>query len=205
MHGIQVAILTLIDHYGYGGLLVVMALGNIGAPIGSEVVLPAAGALVASGHLSNIWLTILFAVIGEVVGGTVGYIIGRFGGRPLVERFGKYVRFHHSQLDRVDAFFDRFGTFAIFICRFVPVVRGIVSIPAGIARMPLVPFYFWYALGSAFFCGALIFAGNALGAHAHVVTGLLHSGTRFIIICAVILIVAFLLVRWIRARTANAT
>ncbi len=205
MHSIQVAIFSLIDHYGYGGLVIVMALGNIGAPIGSEVVLPTAGALVASGHLSNVWLTIVFAVVGEVLGGSVGYAIGRFGGRPLVERFGQYVRFHHSQLDRVDAFFDRFGAFAIFICRFIPVIRGIVSIPAGIARMHLVPFYVWYALGSLAFCGALIFAGDALGEHTQAITALLHSGTRFIIICVAILVVAFLLVRWIRSRTANAT
>ncbi len=205
MHSIQVAVLGLIHHYGYGGLLVVMALGNIGAPIGSEVVLPTAGALVASKDLSNIWLTILFAVAGEVLGGSIGYAIGRFGGRTLVERFGKYVRFHHSQLDIVDAFFDRFGTFAIFICRFIPVIRGIVSIPAGIARMHLVPFYFWYTLGSLAFCGALIFAGDALGEHTQAITALLHSGTRFIIICVAILVVAFLLVRWIRSRTANAT
>jgi len=171
---LQALIVSLVDHYGYGGLLIGMALGNVGAPIGSEIVLPIAGALTATGHLPALWLTIVVAVIGELVGATAGYAVGRFGGRALIDRYGKYVHLSHDNLDRVHAFFERYGNFAIFICRFVPVIRGIVSIPAGIAEMNLSHFYLWYALGSLVFCGALILLGNTLGEHLDSVLPMVH-------------------------------
>ena len=174
MDHLQALIVSLVDHYGYGGLLIGMALGNVGAPIGSEIVLPIAGALTATGHLPALWLTIVVAVIGELVGATAGYAVGRFGGRALIDRYGKYVHLSHDNLDRVHAFFERYGNFAIFICRFVPVIRGIVSIPAGIAEMNLSHFYLWYALGSLVFCGALILLGNTLGEHLDSVLPMVH-------------------------------
>lgn len=166
MHALSTFFLNLVDHAGYAGLFVAMTLANIGAPVGSELVLPAAGALAATGHLSNVWLAIAIAVAAELVGQSIGYAIGRFGGRPFIDRYGKYVHFHHAEMEKVHAFFERYGKFAIFICRFIPVIRGIVGIPAGIAEMPLGAFYFWTFLGSLVFCGGLVLAGHALGAHA---------------------------------------
>lgn len=165
MHAFTTFVLNLIDHVGYVGLFIAMVLGNIGAPVGSEVLLPAAGALVATGHLSNLWITIAVAVGAELVGQSIGYAIGFYGGRPFVERYGKYVRFHQTEMARVEHFFARWGSFAIFICRFTPVIRGFVGVPAGIAEMPLQKFYLWTFLGSLGFCGGLILLGNALGNH----------------------------------------
>jgi membrane protein DedA with SNARE-associated domain len=189
VHAITAFFLNLIDHAGYAGLFVVMTLANIGAPVGSEVVLPAAGALVATGHLSNLWLAIAVSIAAELFGQTIGYAVGRFGGRPFLDRYGKYVRFHHREMERVEIFFRRYGKFSIFICRFIPVIRGIVGIPAGIAEMPLGAFYFFTFLGSAIFCGGLILAGHALGTHAHEVI----DGVRkyaLLILAAVIVAVA---------------
>ena len=200
MEHLQNIVLALIDHYGYGGLFVAMTLGNIGAPIGSEVVLPAAGALVATGHLSNVWAAIAVAVLGELTGGSIGYAIGRFGGRPFVEKFGKYVRFHHEQLDRVHGFFERWGTGAIFICRFVPVIRGIVAIPAGIAEMNLAAFYMWTFLGSLVFCGGLILLGNALGTHVDAILPILHRYSRLALLIGVGAIAIAAVVAVARAR-----
>jgi membrane protein DedA with SNARE-associated domain len=166
VHALSTFFLNLVDHAGYAGLFVAMTLANIGAPVGSEIVLPAAGALAATGHLSSVWLAIVTAVAAELVGQSIGYAVGRFGGRPFIDRYGKYVHFHHAEMEKVERFFARYGKFAIFICRFVPVIRGIVGIPAGIAEMPLGPFYFWTFLGSLLFCGGLVLAGSALGAHA---------------------------------------
>lgn len=163
MHAFTAYSLHLIDHFGYLGLFVAMVLVNIGVPIGSELILPAAGALAATGHLSNVWLVIGIAVCGELAGQSIEYAVGRYGGRPFVDRFGKYVRFHHAELERVDRFFVRWGSFAIFICRLVPVVRGVVGIPAGIAEMPLVPFYLWTAGGSLVFCAFFILLGDRGG------------------------------------------
>jgi membrane protein DedA with SNARE-associated domain len=202
VHGFTDMVLRLIDHVGYAGLFVAMALGNIGAPVGSEVILPAAGALVATGHLKNLWVTIAIAVVAELVGQSAAYAIGRFGGRPLVARYGHYVRFHEAELARVDAFFARFGSFAIFICRFIPVIRGVVGIPAGIARMALGPFYLWTLLGSALFCGGLILIGNALGAHVDALTPVFHKYGLAAAALAILAIVVFLILQKRGAPTA---
>ncbi|HET9096961.1 MAG TPA: DedA family protein [Candidatus Baltobacteraceae bacterium] len=200
MHHFTVFFLNLLHHAGYGGLFVVMTLANIGAPIGSEVVLPAAGAMVAKGLLSSIWLAIAVAVLAELAGQSIGYAIGRFGGRPFVDRYGKYVRFHHAELERVEKFFARYGKFAIFICRFIPVIRGIVGIPAGIAEMPLGAFYFWTFCGSLIFCGGLILTGNALGTHSHEVIAAVQKYALLIIALAVVAVVIFLFVQSRRGR-----
>lgn len=195
MHGFTQFFLNLVHHAGYGGLFAAMALANIGAPVGSEVVLPAAGLAAQQGALSSVWIAIAVAVAAELFGQSIAYAIGRFGGRPFVDRYGKYVRFHHTELERVDAFFNRYGKFAIFICRFIPVVRGIVGIPAGIAQMALPAFYFWTFCGSLIFCGGLILAGNALGNHAHEVIGAMQKYALLIIVLAIVAAVAFVFVQ----------
>jgi membrane protein DedA with SNARE-associated domain len=200
---LQQAIVALIDHYGYLGLFVGLAFGNIGLPVGTELLLPLAGALTATGHLSNLWLTILVALVGELAGGSVGYAIGRFGGVPLIERYGKYVHFTHARLMQVHAFFDRWGTFAIFVCRFLPVLRGIVAIPAGIAEMNLALFYLWTFLGSLIFCTFLILLGGALGAHIDTVLPLLRRGGYIVLGVAVLAVVATIFVMRKRASAAS--
>lgn len=200
-HFQQIAV-SLIDHYGYGGLFIVLVLGNFGAPVGAELVLPAAGALTATGHLPWLWLTFVIAVLGELGGATVGYLIGRFGGRPLIDKYGKYVHLSHANLDRVHGFFERYGSFAIFICRFVPFIRGVVSIVAGLAEMNIAHFYFWYALGSAIFCGLLIWLGVVLGHHLDAVLPLVHKTGLIVLIAAVLAIVAIWIVVWQRRQRA---
>src|SRR5579863_2711383 len=199
MEHFQQAIIGLIDHYGYAGLFTALVLGNFGVPIGSEIVLPVAGALTATGHLTNLWLTVLVAIAGELAGGSVGYAIGRYGGVPAIERFGKYVHFTHDRLVRVHSFFERWGTFAIFVCRFLPFIRGIVAIPAGIAEMNLVLFYLWTFLGSLIFCTFLILLGSALGTHLDTVLPLLRRGGYIVLSVAVVAIAVTIVV--MRKRT----
>lgn len=194
MHALTAFFLNLIDHAGYAGLFVAMTLANIGAPVGSEIVLPAAGALVASGHLSSLWLTIALAVTAELLGQSIGYAVGRFGGRPFLDRYGKYIRFHHREMERVENFFKRYGKFSIFICRFIPVIRGIVGIPAGIAEMPLGSFYLWTFFGSTIFCGGLILLGNALGTHSHEVIDAIRKYALVILGVGVVALIIFLFI-----------
>jgi membrane protein DedA with SNARE-associated domain len=200
VHGLTDFFLNLIHHAGYAGLFVAMTLANIGAPVGSEIVLPAAGVAAQKGALSSVWLVIAVAVIAELFGQSIGYAVGRFGGRPFIDRYGKYVRFHHAELEKVHGFFERYGKFAIFICRFVPVIRGIVGIPAGIAEMPLGPFYFWTFLGSLIFCGGLVLAGNALGAHAGEV---IDGGRKYAIAIAALAVVAAAVFFYVKNRRAK--
>jgi membrane protein DedA with SNARE-associated domain len=193
---LQQAIISLIDHYGYWGVFVGLLLGNLGAPVGTEIILPVAGALTATGHLNSLWLTIVVSLAGELSGGTVGYAIGRFGGVPLIERYGRYVHITHDRLVMMHRFFERWGTFAIFVCRFLPVLRGVAAIPAGIAEMNLVMFYLWTFLGSLIFCTLLILLGSALGAHLDAVLPLLRRGAYVIFgLAVVIAIVVFFVIR----------
>ncbi len=191
MHALTDFFFNLVQHHGYLGLFAAMTLANIGAPVGSEIILPAAGALAAKGYLSSVWLAVLVAVAAELVGQSIGYAVGRFGGRAFLDRYGKYIGFHHKEMARVEAFFNRYGKFGVFICRFIPVIRGIVGIPAGIAEMPLHAFYLWTFFGSAIFCGGLILLGSAVGAHAHEVIDSARKYALFILVVAVVLVGAF--------------
>ncbi|MBV8151900.1 MAG: DedA family protein [Candidatus Eremiobacteraeota bacterium] len=202
MEHLQHAVVALIDHYGYLGLFVGLALGNLGAPVGTEVILPVAGALTATGHLPSLWITIAVALAGELGGGSIGYAIGRFGGVPIIERYGRYVHVTHDRLLVVHRFFERWGSFAIFVCRFLPVLRGIASIPAGIAEMNLALFYLWTFLGSLIFCTLLILLGNALGNHLAEVLPLFHRGVYVVLGLIVVAVIAVLVARKVRARPA---
>ena len=186
MHALTQFFLNLLQSAGWEGLFAAMTLANIGAPIGSEVILPAAGAASAQGILPALPFVVLVAVAAELFGQSIAYAVGYYGGRPFVDRFGRYVRFHHDQLERVEAFFRKYGSFAIFVCRFTPVIRGIVGVPAGIAKMPLPAFYLWTLLGSAGFCGALVLLGHALGVHAHEVIATVRRFGYLIIALAVV-------------------
>ena len=157
--------LSLVDATGYLGLFIVMVLGNIGIPIGTEIVLPAAGALAAKGHLSSVWIAGVVATLGEVAGGTILYAVGYAGGRPFVARWGKYLKLSERKLDTFHAFYERYGNVVVFVCRFIPIVRGISALPAGVSRMQKRYFWTYTTLGSAIFCFSLILVGNAFGQH----------------------------------------
>jgi membrane protein DedA with SNARE-associated domain len=194
----------LIVHLGYPGLFIVMFLGNIGTPVGTEVVMPAAGALAAQGLLPTIgalpgWIVVaLVGTIGEICGATTLYEVGYHGGLPFVHRYGKYVGFKERELGHVQRFFGKFGHWAVFLARFVPFVRGVASLPAGLSRMSLPLFLFSTAVGSAIFCFGLAYLGQIAGNHLDSITAVLHKAALLIVVVIVVLIVAAVFV--IRAR-----
>lgn len=196
MEHLQNAVLALVHHYGYLGLFIGLVLGNVGFPVAAEVLVPVGAALLARGNPAYLPLVIAVAVAGELAGGTLGYVVGRFGGRAVAERYGKYVGFHHERLDTVNAFFDRYGSFAVFICRFLPMIRGLSPFVAGVAEMNLTAFYLWTLLGSGIFCAALALLGNTLGKHLHtVLPGLHRFGYAILAIAVVVAIVLFIVAR----------
>lgn len=203
MHALTDFFFHLVQQHGYAGLFAAMTLANIGAPVGSEIILPAAGALAANGYLPSVWLAIAVAVTAELVGQSIGYAIGRFGGRAFLDRYGKYIRFHHREMERVEQFFNRYGKFGVFICRFIPVIRGIVGIPAGIAEMPLSAFYLWTFFGSVIFCGGLVLLGNALGAHAHEMVDSIRKYALLFLALVIAAIVAYVVLQNRRAKRAK--
>jgi membrane protein DedA with SNARE-associated domain len=191
--------LHLVEQVGYLGLFIALTAGNVGAPVGAEIIIPAAGALVATGHLPSLWEVIFVALLGELAGGTLAYAIGRYGGRPFVHKYGHYVMFHEEEMAKVDRFFAKYGSFAIFICRFIPVIRGIVGIPAGVTRMPLLPYYLWYAVGSLLFCGILAYVGYGLGNNLDTIVPVLHKFS-LAAVGLIVLAVIYAIYRLIAAR-----
>lgn len=163
------------DAVGYVGVALAVALETIVAPIPSEVILPMAGWKVSqsaadAGILEpltrlgwNIPLAVAFATAGSVVGAVVGYGIGAWGGRPILNRWGRYVGIGADDLDRADRWFERWGSWAVFLGRMVPLVRTFVSYPAGISRMPMGRFILFSTLGSLPWNLALIYAGFLVG------------------------------------------
>jgi membrane protein DedA with SNARE-associated domain len=186
----------LVVHFGYVGLFVVMFLGNMGAPAGTEIVMPTAGGLAAAGHFPGLtgiptWILVaLVATLAEVCGATTLYAVGYYGGVPFVKRYGKYVMFKEKELARVHGFYERFGTITVFWCRFVPFVRGVASFPAGISRMKKRYFVTYTAIGSAIFCFGLAYLGNMAGANLDAILAVVHKLALFIVALAVIAIAA---------------
>jgi membrane protein DedA with SNARE-associated domain len=183
-----------------------MTLGNIGVPVGTELVMPLAGAAAAMGHLSSWWLAGLVGTLGEVVGGGILYAVGYAGGRPIVVRYGKYVKLSEQKLDAFHGFYEKHGNIVVLACRFLPLVRGISALPAGVSRMPKRYFFAYTALGSAGFCFGLAYLGNLFGHRIGELTHILHKFSFALIVALVIAAVAFVAYRVIVSRrSAKAT
>jgi membrane protein DedA with SNARE-associated domain len=200
----------LVIHFGYAGVFVVMFLGNIGMPTGTEIVMPSAGALAATGHLPSIgpvpgWIVVAtVGTLGEICGGLVLYYIGWYGGLPFVHRYGKYVRFREHELDRVHAFYEKHGRAMVFWCRFIPFVRGVAALPPGISRMQKRYFISYTALGSVIFCFGLAFLGDEAGHNVDAITAYIHDFAVAIIAGVVVVIGAAAIVWRVRANRVAA-
>lgn len=195
----------VIEALGYPGLTVLVALENVFPPIPSEVILPLAGFLTSQGRFSFM-LVLAATTLGSVLGALILYGVGAAAGkrrvRRLVERFGHWALLTPDDLTRAEGWFGRYGTIAVFTGRLAPIVRSLVSIPAGYSRMPIGQFLLLTALGSALWNGVLISLGWALGESW-------HSIERYVdwLQYLVIAVVAFLVARfvWQRLRARMAT
>ncbi len=147
---------------GYPALAGLILLENVFPPIPSEIILPLAGFSVGKGELVYL-LAVLAATLGSVVGALILYFAARRGGRPLIYRFAPRVRISARELDRADAWFDRYGAWFVLFGRLIPGVRSLVSIPAGLSEMPVVRFTVLTTIGSAAWNALLISIGAALG------------------------------------------
>jgi membrane protein DedA with SNARE-associated domain len=159
-------VVSLVDRLGYVGLALAIAAENLFPPIPSEAILPLAGFNVSQGRFSY-GMVVLATTIGSVVGALILYGVGRWLGkerlRALVRDHGSKIFLKTEDVDKADVWFDRYGPPAVLLCRMVPIVRSLISIPAGIDRMPLPTFVLFTALGSALWNAVLVGAGWALG------------------------------------------
>ena len=167
-------VIWIISSLGYTGIVVAMAIESACIPLPSEVIMPFSGYLVSQGRFT-LWGVSLAGALGCTLGSAVAYIAGAYGGRPFILKYGRYFFITAHEMDRADRWFARYGMAATFISRLLPVIRTFISLPAGIARVPLVPFLCYAFLGSLPWSWALAYVGMLLGEHWDRVGGVLHS------------------------------
>lgn len=159
---IGVLIINLISYLGYFGIFLLMIMESMIIPIPSELVMPFAGFLIATGEMSW-WLVILFSSLGSVCGSLLSYYLGSVGGNRLVLKLGKYIFLDEEDLVKTEQWFSRKGEATIFIGRLIPAVRHLISIPAGIGKMNLRKFLLYTLLGATLWNTFLAYLGFLLG------------------------------------------
>ena len=185
----------VIDGGGYAGIAALMSIESACVPLPSEIIMPFAGYLVYLGHFNLFWAATAGAA-GCNFGSLVAYWIGAKGGRPLVERYGRWVLMSHRDLDRMTEFFNKHGSIAVLLARLLPVVRTFIAFPAGIARMPQARFHIYTFLGSWPWCFALAYAGMKLGEARHTDPRFYQAFHRFHLAVEIALLVGVIWFVW---------
>src|SRR5271155_1175602 len=191
-----------LETWGYLAVFVLSFISSMGLPVGAEVAIIYGGVL-ASGqipnepHHLNLVVVIVVATLAEVLGSLAGYLIGYFGGRPLVDRVGKYVLLTHKDLDRAEGWFDRRGEPFVLFGRFIPLLRSFVSFAAGLGEMALPKFALFTLIGCAVWCTALCSLGYSLGSsYNHVLKAFSWAGYALGALAVIAVVVVF----WHRLR-----
>lgn len=186
-----------LEHWGYLAIFVLSFISTMGLPVGAELAVIYGGVL-ASGqipnepHHLNLVIVIVVASLAELLGSLAGYLIGFYGGRPLVDRFGKFVLLTHQDLDRAEAWFSRHGEPLVLFGRFIPLLRSFVSLAAGLSEMALGKFVAFTVIGCAIWCTALASLGYALGStYNHVLKGFTDAGYAFGVLAVIVVVVLF--------------
>ncbi len=154
--------IEVISFLGYFGVFLLMTLESTFLPIPSELIMPFAGYLAHKGEM-NFWLVALVGGIGATLGSTISYYMGYYGGKPFIEKFGKYFLINEKDMRWTEEWFEKHGEKTIFITRFLPVARHLISGPAGMARMDIKKFVVFTFLGAFLWSLALTYAGFYLG------------------------------------------
>ncbi|HEU0243013.1 MAG TPA: DedA family protein [Candidatus Limnocylindrales bacterium] len=158
---------------GYLGVGLAMAIESAMVPLPSELILPFAGFMVSdasqierfTGQPWGFWIVVIVATIGNTIGSLVAYAIGAYGGRPFLERYGKYLLIRDHEIEAADHFFAKYGAATVFFGRLLPIVRTFISFPAGVTRMPIGKFIVYSTAGALPWSIALVYAGTVLGAN----------------------------------------
>ncbi len=188
---------------GYLGVMIAMAIESAMIPLPSELILPYAGFLVSdpsqleplTGQPWNFWIVVIVATIGNTLGSLVAYAIGAYGGRPFLERYGKYLLIRPHEIDLADQFFADHGGATVFIGRLLPIVRTFISFPAGVARMRLSTFVIYSTAGAFLWSTLLVWAGVLLGENWEQIRKALQP---FDLLIAVVVVVAVIVFIWWR-------
>jgi len=155
-------VIACISRFGYVGIFLTMGIESACIPLPSEIIMPFSGYLVLTGQFTMLGVT-LAGALGNVAGSIAAYYAGMWGGRPFVERYGRYVLVSHRDLDVADRWFQKYGEAAVFFSRMLPVVRTFISLPAGVARMNFPRFVLFTFIGALPWCYLLAYIGLKMG------------------------------------------
>jgi membrane protein DedA with SNARE-associated domain len=155
-------IVATISTLGYSGIVLLMAIESACIPLPSEIIMPFSGYLVSTGEM-NIWGVAVAGAVGCVLGSLVAYWVGMYGGRPFIEKYGRYILLSRHDLDIADRWFAKRGEIIVFVSRLLPAIRTFIAFPAGVARMNLPRFVIYTFAGSLPWCLGLAYAGQKLG------------------------------------------
>ena len=198
-------ILDWISDMGYPGILLLMALESACMPVPSEIVMPFAGYLVYDGSTNmSFWGVVLAGSVGCTVGSIAAYAFGFYAGRPLILRYGKYILIRERHLETAEKWFEKYGDKATFIARLLPVVRTVISLPAGIAKMNFKKFVFYSFVGSVPWTLMLTYVGYWLGPNWEDVVGVFR-GLDVLVVAAAVGIVVWYVIRLRGYRIKNKT
>ncbi len=194
---------SLYGAVGYLGVLGAMAIESAMIPLPSELILPYAGFLVSdpsqleplTGGPWNYWIVVVVATAGNTLGSLVAYVIGAYGGRPFLERYGRYLLIRPHEIELADRFFADHGGATVFVGRLLPIVRTFISFPAGVARMPLGRFIVYSTAGALPWSMLLVYAGTLLGANW---VDIRHALQPFDLAIAIAVVAALVLFVWWR-------
>lgn len=201
LNSIKIWVEGIISSMGYPGLYLVMFLENVFPPIPSEVVLPLAGSLTLSGRFS-IGLITIVGMLGSLTGAFLFYGLGKWLGEPrmraLIEKYGQYALLSTEDLDRSLEWFDKYDEWVIFFSRMVPIVRSLISIPAGIASMSLPKFSIYTILGTALWSFVLSFGGRLLGEQWPLIAEFINTYQNIVLAIGFLVIIIFIANRLIK-------
>lgn len=190
-------VISTISLMGYSGILLTMAIESACIPLPSEIIMPFSGYLVTTGQFTMLGVTLAGAV-GNVLGSIVAYYAGVWGGRPFVERYGRYFLVSHHDLDVADRWFAKYGEAAVFFGRMLPVVRTFISLPAGIAHMNFPRFVIFTFIGALPWCYLLAYIGVRMGEEWDNLRGYFHQFDVVIGIVIALAVGYFLWSHWPR-------
>ena len=197
MHAIIAAIVSIVNSMGYGGIVAAMFLESSFFPFPSELVLPPAGYLASQGKM-ELWIVVLLGIIGSLLGSLFNYWISLRLGRPLILRYGKYVGLTERAYDRAEGAFRRHGEISTFVGRLIPGLRQYISLPAGLARMPIGRFILFTGLGAGIWASVLALLGYVIGNNQEAIGHSLHRITIYTAVGIVILVIGYVV--WYRRR-----
>jgi membrane protein DedA with SNARE-associated domain len=196
----------VIDAGGYAGIVVLMGINSANIPLPSEIIMPFSGYLVYLGRF-NLFLVATAGMVGCNIGSAFAYWLGAKGGRPLVERYGKWVLMSRHDLDRMTWFFEKYGSITVLLARLLPVVQTFIAFPAGIAKMPRLRFHIYTTVGSWSWYLFLAYVGMKLGQAWQTDPRLHEAFHRFHLVVELALLAGIVWFVWShvsRGRQANA-